>query len=211
MIPNPTDFSITDLYRKVSTDPEAEIIRNLRSKLSNGTFTWVSFVYFAALEMAGWYRGKPDPRHRDAISDSDLVLADGIAFRLLHFAFFHPEIPGWNILFRYPRYSRLAVANLNGTDFVPKVLESFRDGNVRVVLYGTTPETLPKAVAHVRERFGLETAGSHGYAPFPETLLAGDVPVILLVGLGTPRQEKWISDNRSMLEKRGNILVFGVG
>lgn len=35
--------------------------------------------------------------------------------------------------------------------------------------------------------------------------------MILLVGLGTPRQEKWILDHREILEARGNVLVFGVG
>ncbi len=183
----------------------------MHSRLSQKSFVWVSFVYFAALEMGGWYQNKPEAQYRKALIESDMVLADGIAFRLLHYAFFHPGISGWKILFQYPKYSKLAVKNLNGTDFVPQLLQSFRDTDVRVLLYGTTPENLPKAVEYVRDQFGLEVTGAHGYAPFPETLLEGNNPIILLVGLGTPRQEKWILGNIPMFKNRGNILVFGVG
>lgn len=146
-------FSIVDIYRKVSRNSESEIIRELHSKLNESSCTWISFVYFAALEMGGWYRDTPDAPHQKALAESDFVLADGIAFRLLHYAFFHPETSGWRILFQYSKFSKLAVANLNGTDFLPRVLRSFQETGVRTLLYGTTPETLPKAVGYVRDNF----------------------------------------------------------
>jgi len=204
-------FQIADVYRKVSTEPGIQIIFTLRERLAKGECVWTSFVYFAALQMGGWYSGKPEPSYQASLDASDIVLADGIAFRLLHFAFRHPEVSGFRILSNYPTYSRLAVPNLNGTDFLPKVLESFANESIRVVMYGTTSENLPRAMEYVRDRFGLPVTGSHGYAPFPFEMLEGDDPVVFLVGLGTPRQEKWILEHLETFRKRGNILVFGVG
>jgi UDP-N-acetyl-D-mannosaminuronic acid transferase (WecB/TagA/CpsF family) len=204
-------FSIKDIYQKVSQNSEEEIIRDLHIRLEKKSFTWVSFVYFAALELGEWYKNSPDVSYQIALRDSDMLLADGIAFRLLHYAFFHQKISGWKILFQYQKFSKLALLNLNGTDFLPKVLTSFQGQKVKVVLYGTTPEILPKSVKFVQEQFGLEAVGAHGYDAFPEALISGIDPVILLVGLGTPRQEKWILEHISMFKKRGNILIFGVG
>lgn len=204
-------FQIEDVYRKVSEVPAAQIVSQLKSRLSDGDCTWVSFVYFAALEMGGWYAGQQESKYAESLRVSNFVLADGIAFRLLHFAFRNSDLPGWKILANYPKYSRLAVPNLNGTDFLPTVLGSFSSEEARVVMYGTTPENLPRAMESVRTRFGLRTEGAHGYAPFPESLLNGNDPVILLVGLGTPKQERWILEHVEAFRKRGNILVFGVG
>ena len=148
-----SDASIAEVYQKVSQKSETEILRELPTKLHPSTCTWISFVYFAALEMNGWYKNTPSFEYRTAIQESDYLLADGIAFRLLHFAFFHPEIPRWKMLLCYPKYSRLAVANLNGTDFLPRVLESFQHTQTRILLYGTTPEILPKAVEYVCKNF----------------------------------------------------------
>ncbi len=208
---NNSDLVITEVYQKVSQKSEYDVIWELHAKMNSSTCTWISFVYFAALEMNGWYKNTPSLEYRKAIQESDYLLADGIAFRLLHFAFFHPEIPRWRILLQYPKYSKLAVENLNGTDFLPRVLRSFQDAKPRILLYGTTPEILPKAVEYVCKNFWLQAVGFHGYAPLPSLALEGNDPIVLLVGLGTPRQEKWILEHLETLKKRGNVLVFWVG
>ena len=150
-----SEFLLPHIYQKISSDTSDEMIQKLHGALHKQESVWISFVYFAALEMSGWYTNTPESTYQKALQQTDIILADGIAFRLLHYAFFHPEIPRWKLLLHYRNYSKLAVENLNGTDFIPKLLQSFHGKNVNVALYGTTPEILPKALVFAREQFGL--------------------------------------------------------
>lgn len=152
-----SEFLLTHIYQKISSDTADEMIQKLHNALHKNESVWVSFVYFAALEMSGWYTNTPEFMYQIALQKTDIILADGIAFRLLHYAFFHPEIPRWKLLLYYRNYSKLAVENLNGTDFIPKLLQSFHGQNINLALYGTTSETLPKALAFAREQFGLSS------------------------------------------------------
>lgn len=63
---------------------------------------------------------KKNSAYFNELLKANFLLPDWIAFRLLHYAYFHPELSRWKILMRFPYYSWMAIPNKNGTDFVPK-------------------------------------------------------------------------------------------
>lgn len=104
--------------------------------------------------------------------------------------------------------------NLNGTDFVPRLLDAAPLGT-RVFLLGGREDVTELAAAEVRRRFpGLIVCGfQDGYSVVleGEALLArlrDARPDIILVALGNPRQEEWI---RNCSERLGVGLFIAVG
>lgn len=138
-----------------------------------------------------------DPRYR-AVLDRHVVFPDGhgvdMASKLFHGAPF--------------------LANLNGTDFVPAMLTYMHQPR-RVALIGATPEVLARAT----EAFRAHTPWhefipvSHGYIDDAESEQVMELvkelrPDILLVAMGSPRQEKWIDRHVGPGHAR---LVMSVG
>ena len=92
--------------------------------------------------------------------------------------------------------------NVNGTDLVPALFARFRDRGLRCFLLGATPEAIERAVAHARRAFpGWDFAGHHhGYLDSESTpgvlaSIAAARPHLLLVGMGNPRQERWLAEH----------------
>jgi len=88
-------------------------------------------------------------------------------------------------------------ANLNGTDFTPRVLESLPSGT-RVYLLGSAPGVAEHAGRILGDRYpGIIIAGAdHGFfkeADEPAVLarIRDANADLLLVGMGNPRQEIW--------------------
>ncbi|GGY70113.1 WecB/TagA/CpsF family glycosyltransferase [Marinobacter zhanjiangensis] len=113
--------------------------------------------------------------------------------------------------------------NLNGTDFVPILLETlvarYHNQAQRpvalpsVFLLGAGPDVARQA-AKVLEGMGVVVAGTlDGYGESAdntrviETMRSTDADIIL-VATGNPRQETWILENASSLDAR---LLIGVG
>jgi exopolysaccharide biosynthesis WecB/TagA/CpsF family protein len=141
-----------------------------------------------------------------AILAQNLVLPDGI---------------GLNIASKIAHGSPFP-ANLNGTDFVPALL-TFMEQPRRVGLIGGKPEVVERAAANFRR-----------HAPWHEFIVisdgyfdkddASDVvaeierrkPDILIVGMGTPLQEKWAyhtirSDHARLVLTVGALFDFVSG
>lgn len=123
-----------------------------------------------------------DPAFADIIGRFT-VLADGIgvdvASKLLH--------------------GKMFAANLNGTDFVPALL-SAASRPLKIGLYGAKPGV----AEHAREIFSARNRRhdirvlAHGYVDADgQRRVLDDLkawkPDLLLVGMGAPRQEKWIA------------------
>lgn len=122
-----------------------------------------------------------DADYRQAL-ERHLVLPDGVGVDVASLALFGKSFP----------------ANLNGTDFVPALL-TYMTTPKRIGLVGAKPETLAKA----RDQFAAhapwhEVVAIHdGYfsdeqSPAIAREIARHKVDILLVAMGTPRQEKWI-------------------
>lgn len=141
-----------------------------------------------------------DPGYRKVVTDADLVTPDGMpvvwCLRLL-------GVEG--------------ATRVYGPELTPRLIRAAAETGVRVGFYGAAPDTLDTLVARVEERYpGVEIAYAHS-PPFraltPEED-AADVRAIrdsgvdiLFVGLGCPKQERWMADHRDRLE----CVMLGVG
>jgi exopolysaccharide biosynthesis WecB/TagA/CpsF family protein len=139
-----------------------------------------------------------DPEYLDLLQGADLVLNDGAGLSLAA-----------------RMYGRRFSANLNGSDFNPRILELAARRGWTVFLLGAEPGVAERAARRLRERIpDLEIAGSRdGYFSSAE---AGEVvrdikssgAHVLMVAMGNPQQEKWVRDH---LHATGARLGIGVG
>lgn len=90
------------------------------------------------------------------------------------------------------------------------------DPKCRFFFYGSAPNVAQLAVANLREKVGdFECVGVlDGFVQDSEEVLQAiesSRPTILLVALGSPRQECFLADHRERLEAAGVRLGIGVG
>ncbi|MDQ0319184.1 exopolysaccharide biosynthesis WecB/TagA/CpsF family protein [Pararhizobium capsulatum DSM 1112] len=138
-----------------------------------------------------------DKEYHDILS-RHIVLPDGhgvdIASRVLH--------------------GKVFPANLNGTDFVPALM-TYMTTPRRVAMIGATQDVLKRAAANFKKHAPWHTfiPVSDGYFdPSQSDAVMARVrearPDILLVAMGSPRQEKWIDRHVGPGHAR---LIIGVG
>ena len=142
-----------------------------------------------------------DPVYLRVLQTADRVFGDGTgvrwAARLLHGV-------------------RLA-DNVNGTDLVPRLLAHPATPGRRVYLLGASPQASERAADHVRRAFPSWTLVGHlhGYVGEAESAAVIDAinlahPDLLLVGMGNPKQERWIHLHQSQLKVPVCIAVGGL-
>lgn len=109
---------------------------------------------------------------RAALESSDVLLRDGT---------------GAAILFRM--MGREPGLNMNGSDFIPRVLDRF--AGRRVALFGTCDPWLGRATEWVRSRGANVVASADGFRPEAEYLhiAAESRAELILLAMGMPRQE----------------------
>ncbi|HKI45572.1 MAG TPA: WecB/TagA/CpsF family glycosyltransferase [Balneolales bacterium] len=139
-----------------------------------------------------------DPELLNCINHADLVLADGSGLKIAGRLFGHP-----------------IEENLNGTDFTPRVLALADRNNWSVYLLGAREEVVSTCCQKLDKHYpNLRIAGyRNGYFTHDEEKeIIEDInnkkPDILLVALGSPRQEEWIAHHRRLLNAH---VCFGVG
>jgi len=102
-------------------------------------------------------------------------------------------------------------ANLNGTDFIPALLDRVPAGS-RTFLFGGRPEVVAEASGILEARHAIEICGHRSGFGYDEEEVVAAINAsradIILVALGNPRQERWIADNRARLDAP---LLIGVG
>ena len=112
----------------------------------------------------------------------------------------------------YILYGKSFPENLNGTDFMPKLLSATPAGT-RVFLYGSLPEVVEETAKAIESRFGVTVCGfadGYGHMADPKSVLKKieeSRPDILLVALGNPKQELWLSENWPRLATPIGICV----
>ncbi len=140
-------------------------------------------------------RCREDAVYAAAVNGAALVLADGVgdlcAARILG-----TPLPG-----------RVA-----GADLVPRLLARLAERDGSVFLYGARPGVAERAGESLQSACpGLRIAGTeNGYISDETALLEAlerEKPDLLLLGLGAPRQELWMAENR----QRTPAVMIGVG
>jgi len=142
------------------------------------------------------FNARKDPALLDAYRKADLVIADGIgivwAARLL-------GIP--------------LAERVTGIDLAEALLGRASAGGCRVFLLGGRDGVAVRAAHRLQKRFpGLDIVGTHhGYFTDDEEPLAqitAAQPQIILVGMGVPKQERWMTQYASTL----NVpVMIGLG
>lgn len=163
-----------------------------RLMLQPGTRT-LFFVNAHTLNLAA-----EDGEYRDVLNSADLVFGDGTGVR------WAARARGFSLR-----------ANLNGTDLTPLLLQRTQHRGHRLFLLGAEERVVNRAAETLARMFpGWTVAGCHHGYFGPEA--ADDVidainrtrPDLLLVGMGNPRQERWIAEHKGKLRVG---LAMGVG
>ena len=99
-----------------------------------------------------------------------------------------------------------------GSDLTPRLLYRLAERGGSVFLYGARPGVAQRAGEALQSAYpGLRIAGEeNGYISDETALFAAlerEQPDLLLLGLGAPRQELWMAQNR----QRTNAVMIGVG
>lgn len=170
----------------------AEAVDVLQQRIREHRFTRVGFLNAHSANVAS---SRAD--YSEALQGF-LVLPDGVGVDIAS-AFLH----GVN----FP-------ANLNGTDFVPAFLMA-QTKPIKVGLIGTTRQNAEGAAQKlhaVTPRHEIMIIADGFFAQDQEHLILGHLrkvrPDVLLVGMGVPRQELWISRN---LSGEHCTIAFAVG
>ena len=143
-------------------------------------------------------RAQQDGEFRRILERADLVTPDGTGVVLA------------GRLLGQPLRERVS-----GVDLVERISQLAAERSFSVYLLGGQPGVAEEAAEVLRQRYsGLEVRGTqHGYFSREEepdivAEIAGLRPDVLFVGLGAPRQEKWITVN---LHRLGVPVCIGVG
>jgi N-acetylglucosaminyldiphosphoundecaprenol N-acetyl-beta-D-mannosaminyltransferase len=128
--------------------------------------------------------------YRQVIQNADLVLNDGIGIK----------IGSWFTDVKLK-------ANLNGTDFIPKLLQKASQDQKSVFLLGGKEGVAEQATQNLKKTMpNLVVAGfSNGYFSDQHTIIDKinlSTADILIVGMGVPQQELWIYEHKSELTTR---------
>jgi N-acetylglucosaminyldiphosphoundecaprenol N-acetyl-beta-D-mannosaminyltransferase len=139
-----------------------------------------------------------DEEYRRVLNAADLTLADGIGLKLAG------KVLGREIK-----------QNVNGTDLFPRLCEALSGTGKGLYLFGAKPGVADAVREYVHQHYpGTLISGcQHGfYTPDQEPEVLAKVRAsgasIMLVALGAPRQDKWIS---TRLDQLGVKVAIGVG
>lgn len=132
----------------------------------------------------------------DSITSSDIVVRDGIGMRIL-----------------LDLLGRPSGENLNGTDFIPELLDLIpRDRSLAI--YGTQDPYLSAGVGHLRN-MGFKTVyAEHGFHA-PDYYVASFIersPSVVVLAMGMPKQESIATLlKRASVEKQLPALIINGG
>ncbi len=172
----------------------AGLIREVTQRVHSGAKSTVLYANVHVLNTA--YR---DTELRHILNQADLVYCDGAGVRL-----------GARLL------GCLLPPRMTGADWIEPLCAACAAEGITLYLLGSRPGVAARAAEALQARYpGLRVAGSHhGYLADPAVCGAAIAainaacPHILLVGMGTPIQEKWIAAHRLKLEAP---VVWAVG
>ncbi|HXV10102.1 MAG TPA: WecB/TagA/CpsF family glycosyltransferase [Burkholderiales bacterium] len=172
---------------RVVRSPGEEIALLHELAAANGNRV-LGFVNAHALNFAA-----ADSAFYAALASADILLRDGSGMALL--------------------YRRRVVAtglNMNGTDFIPKILAEFRGR--RVALWGTEEPFLGICAGRCEREFGVKVVSLENGFREPEHyagLVAELLPDLIVLGMGIPKQEYVASLIRSRAAGAALIVCGG--
>ena len=140
-----------------------------------------------------------DPEFLEIINNSDLIVPDGIGIVIA------------SKFTKYPISERVP-----GIELVSDLLETAKNLSepLRIYIFGSKPGVAELAKKNLEEKYkNIKIVGTHSgyFDKYSELNIIEHIkelkPDIILVGLGAPKQEKWIWQNKSLPAK----ISIGVG
>ncbi len=139
-----------------------------------------------------------DPELKDILKNADMLTADGAGV-VLASGMLGNRLP----------------EKVSGVDLVQEIFRTFASKGLRCFLFGARPGVAEEAAVNIiKDNPGIVVAGCrNGYFSDEEcdeiiAEINKSVPDILLVALGAPKQEKWISKHLDKLDVK---VCIGVG
>lgn len=192
MIPSYRVFGVR--VHAVQTDDAVSLISSWVKEGRLGRFVVVADMHVVA-------EARHDRSYRSVLDAADLVVADGTPIMLA------------GRLARHPMHRRVY-----GPELMLRALERTAPLGVRHFFYGGAEGVADELSRRMAARFpGLVVAGTHAppFAPYsphedPEVVekLRAARPDVVWVGLGAPKQERWMVTRRAAL---GVPVMVGVG
>lgn len=183
-------------------------------------------------------RAQKDREFRDTLDSFDINIADGKGVLWAAKYLFLPlvKIPLlkqfqaiWQMLYSgaslvfYPKYCQNPIPeNIPGLEAMHLMLEAAAQANAGVYFFGTEKNVLSKAIEKIQGKYPeLKIAGYHDGYHYKDEEIIQDINKsearLLIVALGSPKQEYWIRGNMSKLENvrvavgEGGSLDFVAG
>jgi exopolysaccharide biosynthesis WecB/TagA/CpsF family protein len=141
-----------------------------------------------------------DSEYHSGLNRFDFVFPDGIGLRIAGF------LLDLNLL-----------SNAPGTDLIPALLQHKKCQGLQVFLLGHQPEAEERVIQRFTQEFPLVVLAGyhHGFFGNQEDdkvidQINSSGADLLLVGMGTPKQEKWLLSHGEKLKPRLQITVGGL-
>ena len=168
-----------------------ELVNEVHSRILLAQKT---FIVTANPEIITYAQSNPD--YEKVLKRSNYIIPDGVGIILAS------KILGQHLHER-----------LTGFDLMSRLLELSNKKKYKVYLLGTKPDIIDMTASNIKKAFPhIEIAGfHHGYFHDDQEIIneiQQSKPDIIFVGLGFPKQEKWISKN---LHKVNKGVFIGVG
>ncbi len=129
---------------------------------------------------------------------------------------------GASLIF-YPKYCQDPISeNIPGLEAMYLMLEAVQETGSGVYFFGAEKEVLPKAIGNIKKKYPkLKISGSHPGFDYSDEEIVVDInsskAKLLIVAMGSPKQEYWIRDNLKKLKSvrvavgEGGTLDFVAG
>lgn len=183
---NSTLLQVEILGVPIAALDEQALVRRATTCASRSDRVSIGYANAHTLNMAA-----RDAAYRAMLRGMDLIYCDGagvtLAARLLG-----QRLPG----------------RMTGADWIEELAGSCADRNLKPFFLGSRPGVAEIAAARLQSRHvGLALAGTfHGFLADPEACAQAiraintAKPDLLLVGMGSPLQERWVAEHRDELE-----------
>lgn len=166
---------------RISTDTQESIAQQIVSAVHHGSRLTIypANAHYLNLTIS-------DRDYWQVMSKAEILTADGAAVV-------------WALrLFGHRILERTAI-----TDLVHPVLQAAANANLSVFFLGGTPGTAERAAEHFEKLYNCKILSQDGYFSDDEAmiqLINEAKPDILFVGLGAPKQEKWVSLHKKYID-----------
>lgn len=175
------------------SDPGTAVRTVNELALSGGGYVCVANVHMTM-------EAVDDPEFADVVNAADLVIADGKP-----------------LVWMQRRAGKLHAEQVRGPSLMPKLIEAAAETGMRLGFFGATPDVIAAIEKKICEKFPLANVAYAFSPPFREPSDAETAEIverinaagvnILFVGLGCPKQERWMAANTGRI----NAVMLGVG